>query len=177
MWTGEWQWVQLRDSGRGYSPVCPEDSTICYALVAVAQVGEGSSILNILCAKDKGNENCEHKLDIQQIFQQVVKGIPQHIFPTAFPSCSSAHLSSYATAYKYWAGHHPSWRGKVVFGTVYLRLGLKPTWQGLCVMLCHSVISYWDLSPTKTNCAWFQDLMSSKLWFFQQSCMDMRDGL
>ena len=56
--------MQLRDSGRGYSPVCPEDSTICYALVAVAQAGEGFSILNILCAKDKGNENCEHKLDV-----------------------------------------------------------------------------------------------------------------
>ena len=91
--------MQLRDSG--YCPVCLKGSTILCALVAVAQAGEGSSILNILCAKDKGNENCEHKLDIQQIFQQVVKGIPQHIFPTAFPSCSSAPLPICATAYKY----------------------------------------------------------------------------
>ena len=67
MWTGEWQWVQLRDSGRGYSPVCPEDSTICYALVAVAQAGEGSSILNILCAKDKGNENIQNQKESEGI--------------------------------------------------------------------------------------------------------------
>ena len=34
--TGEQQWVQLRASGRGYSLVCLEGSTICCALVAVA---------------------------------------------------------------------------------------------------------------------------------------------
>ena len=45
---GERQRVQLRDSGRGY-------------LVAVAQVGWGSSVLNLLCAKNQANENCEHR--------------------------------------------------------------------------------------------------------------------
>ena len=84
--TGKQQWVQL-DSGRGY-------------LVVVAQVGGGSSVLNLLCAKDKANENCEHRSGIQQIFCQVIKGIPWHIFPTAFSSCPSAPLSIYATAYK-----------------------------------------------------------------------------
>ena len=56
----EQHWVQLRDSGRGYSPVCPEGSTICCTLVAVTQAGEGSSVLNPLRAKDQANENCEH---------------------------------------------------------------------------------------------------------------------
>ena len=37
-----------------------------------------------------------------------MKGIPQHIFPTAFSSCPSDLLSIYATAYKYWVGHHLS---------------------------------------------------------------------
>ena len=54
----------IEDSGRGYSPVCLKGSTICCALVAVAQVGEGSSVLNLLCAKDQANENCEHRLGI-----------------------------------------------------------------------------------------------------------------
>ena len=36
--TGEWQWVKLRDSGRGYSPMCPKGSTICCVLVAVAKL-------------------------------------------------------------------------------------------------------------------------------------------
>ena len=40
--------------------MCPEGSTICCALLTVAQVGEGSSVLNFLCAKDQANENCEH---------------------------------------------------------------------------------------------------------------------
>ena len=44
---------------------------------------------------------------------------------------------------------------KVVFETVYLRLGLKPTWQGLCATLSHSVVFEWDLSPAKTHGAWF----------------------
>ena len=57
---------------------------------------------------------------------------------------------------------------KVVFEAVYLRLGLKPTWQGLCAMLSHSVISDWDLSLDKTHGAWFQDLM--KLGFLMYHC-------
>ena len=44
---------------------------------------------------------------------------------------------------------------KAVFETVYLRLGLKLPWQGLCAMLAHSVISAWDLSLAKTHSAWF----------------------
>ena len=64
LWTGKWQWVQLRDSGRGYLPVCPEGSTICCALVAIAQVDEGSSALNLLCVKDQANENWEHRSGI-----------------------------------------------------------------------------------------------------------------
>ena len=56
--------MQLRVSGVGYFPACPEGSTICYALVAVAQVGRGSSDLNLLCAKDQVNENRESRSGI-----------------------------------------------------------------------------------------------------------------
>ena len=49
---------------------------------------------------------------------------------------------------------------KVVFETVYLRLGLKSSWQGLCAMLSHSFMFKWDLSPAKTQSAWFQDLIN-----------------
>ena len=65
------------------APGCPE-------AVAVAEAGGGSSVLNLLCARDQANENCEHRSGIQQIFQQAMKGIPWHIFPTAFSSCPSA---------------------------------------------------------------------------------------
>ena len=85
--TGKWQWVQLRDSDRGY-------------LRAVAQVYGGSSVFNLLCAKDQANENCEHRSGIQQIFWQVMKGISWHVFPTPFSSHPSVPLSIYATAYK-----------------------------------------------------------------------------
>ena len=44
--------------------VCPEGSTIRSALVAVAQVGGGFSVLDLLCAKDQVNENCEHRSSI-----------------------------------------------------------------------------------------------------------------
>ena len=51
------QWVQVRDSGRSYSSVCPKGSTICRAPVAIIQASEISSVLNLLCAKDQANEN------------------------------------------------------------------------------------------------------------------------
>ena len=109
----------MKDSGRGYSPVCPEGSTICCALVAVTQAGEGSSVLNLLCAKDQANENCEHRPGIQQIFWQVIKAIPQHIFPTAFSSHPSAPLSIYATTFIIFPFL------KVVLETVYLKIGTQ----------------------------------------------------
>ena len=77
---------------RGYSPVCPEGSTILCTLVAVTQDGGGSSVLNLLCTKDQANEDCVHRSGIQQIFQQIMKGIPQYIFSTAFSSGPSAPL-------------------------------------------------------------------------------------
>ena len=43
------------------APVCLEGSTICCALVAVTLVGGGSSVLNLLYAKDQANGNCEHR--------------------------------------------------------------------------------------------------------------------
>ena len=33
-------------------------------LVAVAQAGGASSVLNLLCAKDQANENCKHRSGI-----------------------------------------------------------------------------------------------------------------
>ena len=48
---------------RGYSLVCPK-GTICWAPVAVTQVSGGSSVLNLLCAKNQANENCEHRSEI-----------------------------------------------------------------------------------------------------------------
>ena len=99
-------WAQMRDSSRGYYPVCPQGSTICCALVTVAQASESSSLLNLLCPKDQANENCGHRSGIY--FPQVVKGIPQHVFfSTPFSSCPSLPLSM-ALFTKYWAGHHLS---------------------------------------------------------------------
>ena len=68
---------------RGYCLICPK-GTICWAPVAITQAGGGSSVLTLLCAKDQANENFEHWSDIQQIFGQAMKGIPWHLFHTAF---------------------------------------------------------------------------------------------
>ena len=66
----------IEELWKGYSSVCPESSTTFGALVAVAQVGGSYSVLNLLCAKDQVNENCDHRSGIWQIFQQVMKEIP-----------------------------------------------------------------------------------------------------
>ena len=56
----------IEELWRGYSSVCPEDSTttIFCGLVAVAQVDGGYSVLNHLCAKDQANETCVHRSGI-----------------------------------------------------------------------------------------------------------------
>ena len=54
----------IEELWKGNSSVCPEGSTIFCALVAVAQVEGGYSVLNLLCAKDQANENCEHRSGI-----------------------------------------------------------------------------------------------------------------
>ena len=41
-----------------------QSSTIRWAPVADTQAGGGSSALNLLCAKDQANENCEHRSGI-----------------------------------------------------------------------------------------------------------------
>ena len=84
--------MQRRDSGRGY-------------VVAVVQVSGDSSTLNLLCAKDQANENCEHR---SQIFQQVMKRIPQNVFPLLFPPVLQLLSSSMPLLKKYWASHHLS---------------------------------------------------------------------
>ena len=68
-------------------------STPSRAPVAVTQAGGDSSVLN-LCAKDQSSENCEQRSSIYEIFWQAMKGIPWHIFPTAF----SSHLSALSSA-------------------------------------------------------------------------------
>jgi len=89
-----------------------------------------------------------------------MKGVPWHVFPTAFSSHPSAPLSIYATIYKvlgrsfhFFPIIFPFLKG--VLETVYLRLGLKPMWQGLCAVLSHSVMSDRDLNLAKTYSAWF----------------------
>ena len=54
----------LQDSGRGFSPGCPKVSSVCCSLVAVAEVAEDSSVLNLLCAKGQDNENGGHRSGI-----------------------------------------------------------------------------------------------------------------
>ena len=52
---GRWQ---------GLLPSVAQSCTVFCALVAVVQVGEGSSVLNFLGAKDQTNENCGHRSGI-----------------------------------------------------------------------------------------------------------------
>ena len=55
-----------------------------------------------------------------------------------------------------------------MFETVHLRLGLKPTHQGLCAVLSHSAVSDQGLSQAGIHGTQFQDLM--KLRFLMSHC-------
>ena len=146
LWTGEQQWVQLRDSGR------------C-CLVAVEctwgySSGWGFFVPNLLCAKDQANENWAQVRHLAD-FPTGYEGDPSAHFPHCFflPSFSSSlHLCHCLQS----IGQVIIFSFlKVVLETIYLRSGLKPTWQGPCAVLCHSVVSDWDLSLAKTYGAWF----------------------
>ena len=54
--------MQLRYS-REVTPQCVLKTIPC-TLVAVTEAGGGSSVLNLLCAMDQANENCEHRSGI-----------------------------------------------------------------------------------------------------------------
>ena len=62
------------------APGCPEGSTICGSLVAVAQARGGSSILN-LCAKNQANENYEHSQVFNRFSSRLWKGLLGTFFP------------------------------------------------------------------------------------------------
>ena len=84
------------------------------------------------------------------------------LFPLIFLPVLQLLSPSIPLLKKYWAGHHFS-ISEILLETVYRKLALKPMWHGLCAMLCHSVVSNWDLSLAKTHGAWFQDLMMLRL--------------
>ena len=146
--------MQLRDSSRGYSPVYPKDSTIFCASVTVAQAGEVSFVLKLLCVKDQDNGNWAQVRHLT-LFLIGYEGDSLACFSHCFflPSFSSfLHLCHYLQSigqviiFSFLKG---------VLETVYLRLGLKPTWQGFCAVLSHSVMSDQDLGLAKTHSAWF----------------------
>ena len=96
-----------------------------------------------------------------------MKGVPQHIFATAFPSHLSAPLSICATVYKV-LYRSSSFHSQKLFLKLF-------TWNGDSdprgrdpVLCCHSVVSDQDLCPAKTQRAWFQNL--TKLRFLMSRC-------
>ena len=123
----EQRWVQLRDSSRGYSPVCPKASTICSALVAVAQESGGSYVLNLLCPRIRPMKSVSTGQVFSRSSGRLWKGFLCTFFPLLFPPALQLLTPSMPLLAKYWAGHHLSLL-KLVLETVYLWLGLKPAW-------------------------------------------------
>ena len=149
----EWLW-------RGYSPVCPKGSIILCALVAVAQVGGGSSVLNLLCAKDQANENCEHRSGIFSRFSsRLWRGFLSTFFPLLFPPVLQFLSPSMPLLTNYWAGHHLF----ISESCAWNRWDSNPRGRN-SAMFSHSVVSGWDLRLAGTHSAWLQDLMKLRLW-------------
>ena len=152
----------------GYFPVCPKASTIFCALVAVAQAGEGSSVFNLFLYQGSGQWKLWAQVRYLADFLAGYEGDSSAHFSHCFfllsfsPSLHLCHCSQSIGKVIIFPFL------KVVFETFYLRLVLKPMWQGLCAMLSNSVVFNWDLSPAKTHGAWFQDLM--KLRFLMSNC-------
>ena len=54
----------IEELWQGLLPSVSQGSTICCTLVAVAQVGGGSSVPTLFCAKDQANENYVYRSGI-----------------------------------------------------------------------------------------------------------------
>ena len=65
------RWVAVGEIEGLWQGLLPNVSQRLHYLLCLSscrQTGEGSSVLNLLCAKDQANENCEHRSNIKQIF-------------------------------------------------------------------------------------------------------------
>ena len=115
---------------RGYSLVCPKGA-ICWAPVVVTQASGGSSVLNLLCAKDQANENwaqVRYLADFPAGYEGDSLARFSHsffllVFISSLHLCNCLQNIGQVIIFQLL---------KVVFETDYLRLGLKSTWQGLC---------------------------------------------
>ena len=129
------------------APGCLEGSSISCALV------DGVSSVHNLCAKDQVSENCEQQVRYLADFLVGYEG--DSLVGTFFPLLPPPVLQLLSPSMPLFGQVIIFPFLKVVFETIYLRLGLRPTWRGLWAMLSHSVMSDWDLSPVKTHGAWF----------------------
>ena len=128
-------------------------------------------VTSLLCAKDQAMKTVSTGQAFSRFPNRLWRGSARFSHCFFLPSFSSClHLChcliGQVIIFPFW---------KVVFETVYLRLSLKPTWQGLCAMLNHSVLFNWDLSPAKTQGAWFQDPVKLRLLVSHRKRNSVRD--
>ena len=128
--------MQLRDSGRGYSPVCLEGSTVCCTLVTVVRWVSILLYLTSFMPRIRSMKTLGTDQVFSRFFGKLWKGFLSD-FSTAFSSHPSIPL--------YLWHHIQSIEQviifpflKVVFETVYLRLGPKPMWQRMAGTLCYA---------------------------------------
>ena len=144
-------------SDRGYSSMCPEGSSICCALIAVAQVVSVLLSLIFFVSKIRSLKT----LSTGQIFSRFSDRLWRRFLdlfsPLLFPPILQL-LSISSTTYKVLCRS-----SSFHFWKLCLNLFTKDWDSNLhamdCAMLSKLVVSYRDLSQAKTHCAWLQDLM------------------
>ena len=149
---------------KGYSPVCLKGSIILCALVAIAQVGEGSSVLNLLCAEDQADENCEHRSGIFSRFSsRLWRGFLSTFFSLLFPPILQFLSPSMPLFTKYWAGHHlsisesfvwnclPSWDSMLCLVTQSCLAGIQAGQSPCCLASGPNEAQVLDISLQKKN--------------------------
>ena len=163
--------MQLRNSGRGYSPVHPKSSTICCALVAVAQVGEGSLSLIFFVPRIRPVKTVSTGQVFSRFSSRLWRGILSSFFPLLFPPVLQLFSPSMPLLTKYWAGHHLSisesciWNCLSKIGTQtpiagtlcyvwslsHICLGLEPGQNPQCLALGPNEAQVLDVSLQKFN--------------------------
>ena len=98
----------IEDSGWSYSPVGPEGSTVCCALVAVAQQVRVLLPLIFLVPEIRPMKTVSIGQAFSRFSGRLWMGFLNVFFPLHFPPILQLSSPSMPLLTKYWAGHHLS---------------------------------------------------------------------
>ena len=147
-WTGEQQWVQLRDSGEATPRYVPK-SPLSAEPQKLLPKPVGSSVLIFFVPRIRPMKTVSTDQVFSRFPSGLWRGFLSTFFPLFFPPVLQILSPSMPLLTKYWSDHHLS----ISEGCAWNHLAKIGTQIHVAGTLCYaySVKSDWDLSPAKIH--------------------------